>query len=1098
MISTEGKSALLEESKTSFPCKMHPEAEEESKVEEVICLHKSAWKVGVFYLGVVISAGLLFLLAWWFTKLKVKLQYQECRPNQASHVWVKTKHGHDLVPTATKFIASLGAIITFEHHCMPFYFSDSQIEPLLFEVRLPYQNLIDQNRSGATQTQVEERRLLLGRSEISVPVKTVPRLMVEEVLHPFFVFQVFSCVLWYWDNYYYYASAIVLISSVSLASNLITTRSNLLSIRALAISNRPKTIIVLREEKTVQLQSWEIVPGDLIEVQSNWVMPCDAVLFQGNCVVDEGMLTGESTPVLKDPLPYLAATYDIEQDKRHSLYEGTKVIQSRAFNGKTYALVTRTGFQTFKGRLVRSIMFPKPNRFKFYEDSLKFIAVLASIALVGFFVTLPRQLSRNVGSSVLVDRSLDLITVTVPPALPAAMAVGTAFAIARLRKQLIICTSPPRVNVSGRVDTVVFDKTGTITEDGMDLQGLRPAVKGVFQPLTLQIKELMLLQENMATCHSLTSYEGELLGDPQELRIFNGANWSFQVALNDAVLATVRPTDDASRLQRGGEVGQTSPLEVGIWHIFHFNSNIKRMGVITKSLREPEFRLHVKGAPEVIMQLCRPSTVPSDFNAVLEAYTQAGLRVLACATKLLPNLKPSDLKSLQLQDLEAEVDFLGLIVLENRLKPETMQSLEDLRAADINVLMATGDNLLTAVAVAKACHMITHDKRVFICEVEDAKPVWHLYSTVTGIFDTDTEEHVPWVKALEKRDFVLALSGEAFGLICKNAQLSSADAKLLGYILDRGEVFARMSPEQKSMLIEELQGTGRLVAMCGDGANDCGALKRADVGISLSSAEASIAAPFTSQVANISCVSVVLREGRCALATSLQEFKYMALYSMIQFVTVATLYWFAVNLTDPQFLIIDLFTILPLAMFMSKTGPHSQLSKVKPIGELISFTVLSSVIGQTALVTVFQVTGLYLVVNQSFYSEVYVSDANDQEEASRKSYCYENTVLFLISMAQYTLICFVFSIGKPFKKPAYSNYWLTADLAVLSIITAYIVIDPADWTRHLFGLKPLPWDFRFELLGLCVIYGVCATLYEHLVVTAVDIWAQQRALRLSS
>jgi cation-transporting ATPase 13A3/4/5 len=183
--------------------------------------------------------------------------------------------------------------------------------------------------------------------------------------------------------------------------------------------------------------------------------------------------------------------------------------------------------------------------------------------------------------------------------------------------------------------------------------------------------------------------------------------------------------------------------------------------------------------------------------------------------------------------------------------------------------------------------------------------------------------------------------------------------------------------------------------MCGDGANDCGALKRADVGISLSSAEASIAAPFTSQIANISCVTVVLREGRCALATSLQEFKYMALYSMIQFVTVATLYWFAVNLTDAQFLIIDLFTMLPLAMFMSKTGPHSQLSKVKPIGELVSFPVLSSVIGQTVLVTVFQVAGLYLVINQSFYSEVYVSDANDEDEASQKSYCYENTVMFL-------------------------------------------------------------------------------------------------------
>jgi cation-transporting ATPase 13A3/4/5 len=101
-------------------------------------------------------------------------------------------------------------------------------------------------------------------------------------------------------------------------------------------------------------------------------------------------------------------------------------------------------------------------------------------------------------------------------------------------------------------------------------------------------------------------------------------------------------------------------------------------------------------------------------------------------------------------------------------------------------------------------------------------------------------------------------------------------------------------------------------------------------------------------------------------------------------------------------------------------------------------------------------------------------------------------------MAQYTLICFVFSIGKPFKKPAYSNYWLTADLILLSIMTTYIIINPADWVKHLLDLKPLSWDFRLELLGLCVIYGVSAALYERLVVTAIDIWAQQRALRLSS
>lgn len=1072
---------------------MHPDCEEESVIQYAECFQQSTLKRGAFYLGVVLTGGLLFLIAWWFTKVKVKCEFKKCPPSEATHVLIKTKFAEDLVPTSKKYSTALGEVLTFEHRCMPFYLAGDRFEPLFFEVRLPYQVLIERYCTGASPDLVEDRRLMLGRSEIDVPVKSVPKLMVEEILHPFFVFQIFSCILWYWDDYYYYASAIVVISTVSLTANLVSTRNNLLSIKELATNNRPKTTYIMRDGKLEERSSWEIVPGDLIEVQSGWVMPCDAVLFQGNCVVEEGMLTGESTPVLKDPLPPLEnAIYNVELDKRHSLYEGTKVIQSRAVNGKTIALVTRTGFQTFKGKLVRSILFPKPNRFKFYEDSLKFIAILAVIALIGFFATLPQQLNRGVGSSILVDRALDMITVTVPPALPAAMAVGTAFAIMRLKKHRIMCTSPPRVNVSGRIDTFVFDKTGTLTEDGMDLLGLRPSHIGRYVNLTLDVREHALMQENMATCHSIAMCNGELIGDPQELRIFYGANWTFYETEDDsAVLATVKPTHND--FVKSHEI-QPEGNEVGILHIFHFNSKMKRMGVVTKSLKEQSFRLHVKGAPEVLLPLFKPATVPSDFSQVLNVYTQAGYRVLACGTKLLPKLKYSEIRSVELYNLEDQLDFLGLIVLENKLKPQTLPSLEGLKDAGIKVQMATGDNILTALSVAKTCNMYTTAQTVYLCDVEASGPIWRLYDSESDQVKEGVAGQIPWKDRLHDNDFVLALTGDAFMAIYRQAQLSDSDARILDHVVSRAAVFARMSPDHKSLLVECLQAKGQLVGMCGDGANDCGALKKADIGISLSSAEASIAAPFTSAVSDISCVDIVLREGRCALTTSLQEFKYMALYSMIQFVTVATLYWFAVNLTDSQFLIIDLFTILPLAMFMSYTGPHNQLSRRKPIGELVSPTVLSSVIGQTALVAVFQIVGLVLVMQQSFYSQVHISDANDQDESNSKSKCYENTALFLVSMGQYTLICMVFSIGRPFKKPAITNVWLTANLAVLCAMVIYVIIVPADWVRSLFAIKSLSWAFRFELLGLCLGYGACAYLYERFVVTAVDIWAQRKEL----
>jgi cation-transporting ATPase 13A2 len=118
-------------------------------------------------------------------------------------------------------------------------------------------------------------------------------------------------------------------------------------------------------------------------------------------------------------------------------------------------------------------------------------------------------------------------------------------------------------------------------------------------------------------------------------------------------------------------------------------------------------------------------------------------------------------------------------------------------------------------------------------------------------------------------------------------------------LLLKAQVYARMSPEDKAALVELLQQrTGKQIGMCGDGANDCAALKQADAGISLSEAEASIAAPFTSQVFDISCVVTLLREGRAALQTTFQAFKFIELYSMIQFFSVTMLYLESSNLSD--------------------------------------------------------------------------------------------------------------------------------------------------------------------------------------------------------
>ena len=235
------------------------------------------------------------------------------------------------------------------------------------------------------------QRLRYGKCDIEVPLKSIPELLVQEVLNPFYLFQIFSVILWYWDEYQLYATCILIISLISALTSLFETVRNLRNVRNMAhYSCKVRVMRGKDESKLVEEESVELVPGDVIEVPENRNMPCDLVLLTGTCIVNESMLTGESIPVIKNSLPYSSDVYDPDLDQKCTLYGGTKVIQSRPFgHSHVLGLVIRTAFITTKGSLVRDILYPKPNKFKFYADSLKFIFAMGMLALLGFLATLP-------------------------------------------------------------------------------------------------------------------------------------------------------------------------------------------------------------------------------------------------------------------------------------------------------------------------------------------------------------------------------------------------------------------------------------------------------------------------------------------------------------------------------------------------------------------------------------------------------------------------------------------------------------------------------------------------------------------------------------
>ncbi|KAM7098534.1 polyamine-transporting ATPase 13A2 isoform 2-T2 [Molossus nigricans] len=878
---------------------------------------------------------------------------------------------------------------------------------------------IHRSRSGLGLQDQTVREAIYGPNVISVPVKSYPQLLVDEALNPYYGFQAFSIGLWLADHYYWYALCIFLVSSVSICLSLYKTRKQSQTLRDMVkLSVRVCVCRPGGEEEWID--SSKLVPGDCLVLRAEGgLMPCDAALVAGECMVNESSLTGESVPVLKTALPEGPAPYSPETHRRHTLFCGTLVLQARAFVGPhVLAVVTRTGFCTAKGGLVSSILHPRPVNFKFYKDSMKFVAALSVLALLGTVYSIFILHRNRVPVDEIVIRALDLVTVVVPPALPAAMTVCTLYAQGRLRSQGIFCIHPLRINLGGKLQLLCFDKTGTLTEDGLDVMGVVPLQGQAFLPLVPEPRRLPMgpLLRALATCHTLNRLQDSPVGDPMDLKMVESTGWVLEEgpaadsAFGTQVLAVMRPPVQEPQLQGMEE----PPVPVSILGRFPFSSSLQRMNVVVAWPGATQPEAYVKGSPELVAGLCNPKTVPTDFAQMLQSYTAAGYRVVALAGKPLP-IPPSLQAAQQLArgTVEQELSLLGLLVLRNLLKPQTTPVIQALRRARVRTVMVTGDNLQTAVTVAQRCGMVGPRERLVILHAtppERGQPasleLLPMEPSVAMNGAKDPDQVASYTVEPDPRCSHLALSGSTFGVLVQHFP------KLLPKVLVQGTVFARMAPEQKTELVCELQKLQYCVGMCGDGANDCGALKAADVGISLSQAEASVVAPFTSSMASIECVPMVIREGRCSLDTSFSVFKYMALYSLTQFISVLILYTINTNLGDMQFLAIDLAITTSVAVLMSRTGPALVLGQARPPGALLSVPVLSSLLLQVALVAGVQLGGYFLTVAQPWFVPL-----NKTVPAPDNLPNYENTVVFLLSSFQYLVLAAAVSKGAPFRRP---------------------------------------------------------------------------------
>jgi cation-transporting ATPase 13A3/4/5 len=337
----------------------------------------------------------------------------------------------------------------------------------------------------------------------------------------------------------------------------------------------------------------------------------------------------------------------------------------------------------------------------------------------------------------IVVRFLDMVTIAVPPALPACLTIATVFSIGRLRRRGVYVTGPHTITLAGRLDAVCFDKTGTLTVQGLELQGIVPVANGRFEPPSADMQALPpSVPQLLASCHGLAWLGDLLVGDPLDQKLFAATGWTL--------VDSHHTHDEAAAQQQQQQQQQQAELAVvhapgqpqqplRILRRFEFSSQLMRNLVVVQAgsssssgggagpppaaaaaaaavgdlLNAPEaaaaggdsgaaaaaaaaHMVYVKGSPEVIRDLVSPGSVPPDFDAVLGEYTREGLRVLALAQgRVLPSMLPeSGVLAASQKELEAAVplELVGLAVLANPLRPDSAGVIRDLQHALVREL----------------------------------------------------------------------------------------------------------------------------------------------------------------------------------------------------------------------------------------------------------------------------------------------------------------------------------------------------------------------------------------------------------------------------
>ena len=590
---------------------------------------------------------------------------------------------------------------------------------------------------------------------------------------------------------------------------------------------------VIRSGKSQEISVYDILVGDVMHLEPGDLIPVDGIFIDGHNVrCDESSATGESDIIRKTPGDEVYHAIETHQSLKKMdpfILSGGKVSE-----GVGTFLVTATGVNSSYGKTLMSLQdegqtTPLQMKLNVLAEYIAKLGLAAGLLLfvVCFIKFLAELKNIDGGAQAKGQRFLQIfivavtiIVVAVPEGLPLAVTLALAFATTRMLKDNNLVRLLRACETMGNATTVCSDKTGTLTQNKMTVVAGTLSTASRFGDKQQPI-------ESIAASEAKISGPAEITNDVSSVEFFATLSQDTKTLLKDSIIlnSTAFEGDEDGRKVFIGSKTETALLQFVVDHLpvdslgeeranadisqmVPFDSGRKCMAVIVK-LANGNYRMMVKGASEILISKCTrivsdPTKDLSDFpissdqveslNGIVSNYASRSLRTIALLYRDFNEWPPrgaalaEDKRQADFDKIFKDMIFLGVVGIQDPLRPGVEKAVKDCQMAGVFVRMVTGDNIMTAKAIATEC----------------------------GIFTAGG----------------IAMEGPVFRKL---------SAKQMTQVIPRLQVLARSSPDDKKLLVGHLKKLGETVAVTGDGTNDAPALKTADVGFSMGIAGTEVA-----------------------------------------------------------------------------------------------------------------------------------------------------------------------------------------------------------------------------------------------------------------